>query len=116
MWRLLADENFNADIVRGLMLREPLLDLLTAQDAGLVATDDREILAWAADNERILLTHDLATMTAYAYQRIAAGHPMPGVFYLSNRLPVGRAIAELLTILACTEPADWNGRTAFIPL
>ena len=35
MWRLLADENFNGDIVRGVLLRHPDLDLVRVQDVGL---------------------------------------------------------------------------------
>ncbi len=48
MWRFLTDENLNADIVRGLRLRHPDLDILTVRDAGLAGVDDPEILAWAA--------------------------------------------------------------------
>jgi predicted nuclease of predicted toxin-antitoxin system len=58
MLRLLSDENFNGDIVRGLFLRQPNLDLLRVQDVGLREVDDPAILDWAASNERILLTHD----------------------------------------------------------
>ena len=40
MLRLLSDENFNGDIVRGLFLRQPNLDLLRVQDVGLREADD----------------------------------------------------------------------------
>lgn len=36
MLRLVSDENFNGDIVRGLLLRHPALDLRRVQDVGLV--------------------------------------------------------------------------------
>ncbi len=58
MLRLLSDENFNGDIIRGLFLRQPNLDLLRVQDVGLQQVDEPTILAWAANNERIVLTHD----------------------------------------------------------
>jgi len=58
MLRLLSDENFNGDIVRGLFLRQPDLDLLRVQDVGLRKVDDPEIIDWATSNGRILLTHD----------------------------------------------------------
>ncbi|MEH2266351.1 MAG: DUF5615 family PIN-like protein [Nostoc sp.] len=48
MLKLLSDENFNGDIVRGLFLRQPNLDLLRVQDVGLQEVDDPEILNWAA--------------------------------------------------------------------
>ena len=77
MLRLLADENFNGDIVRGLMLHQPELNLIRVQEVGLAGADDPDILAWAAQNNRIVLTHDRATMPDYAYERVAAGEAMP---------------------------------------
>ena len=115
LW-LLADENFNGDILRGLLLRQPHFDILRVQDAGLAGADDPDILAWAAENNRIILTHDRATMADCAYRRTAAGETMPGVFLLSDRLPVGQAIEELLLMLACSEQAEWSGLVVYLPL
>jgi predicted nuclease of predicted toxin-antitoxin system len=66
MLLLLADENFNNDIVRGVRRRHSTIDLVRVQDIGLSGADDRALLSWAAQNERVLLTHDVATMTRYA--------------------------------------------------
>jgi len=116
MLRLLADENFNGDIVRGLMLRQSDLDLVRVQDVGLASADDRDVLAWAAENNRIVLTHDRATMSNYAYERVVAGEGMAGVFILNDRFPVGRAIDEILLLAVCTEQAEWSGRAVHVPL
>lgn len=116
MLRLLADENFNSEIVRGLLLRHGDLEILRVQDVGLAVADDRQVLAWAADNGCIVLTHDRATMPAFAWERVAAGEPMPGLFLLNDRLPVGLAIQEMLLVASCTEQAEWKGRVAYLPL
>lgn len=116
MFRLLADENFNGDIVRGLLLRQPDLDLVRVQDVGLAGAEDPDILAWAAAQDRILLTHDRATMSDWAYERVAAAQEMTGVFILSDRLPVGEAIREIFLVIACTAPAEWRGRAVCLPL
>jgi predicted nuclease of predicted toxin-antitoxin system len=116
MLRLLADENFNGDIVRGLLLRHSALDLVRVQDVGLAGADDADILAWAAENNRIVLTHDRATLPDYAYGRVAAGEPMAGVFILNDRFPVSKAIEEILLIVACTEQSEWSGRAVHVPL
>ena len=116
MLRLLADENFNGDIVRGLLLRQPALDIVRIQDIELAGEDDPDILAWAANNNRILLTHDRATMPDYAYERVAAGQEMPGIFILNDRFPVGHAIDEILLTVDCSEPSDWIGRAVHLPL
>jgi predicted nuclease of predicted toxin-antitoxin system len=80
MLRLAADENVNADIVRGLRRRFPELDLLRVQDVGLSGADDAAVLAWAARERRILLTHDVSTLVGLALKRVADGQPMPGIF------------------------------------
>jgi len=46
MLRFLADENFNNRIVRGLLLREPDLDVLRVQDAELSGAVDPDVLEW----------------------------------------------------------------------
>jgi hypothetical protein len=116
MLRLLADENFNGDIVRGLSLRQPHLDIVRVQDVGLAGVDDPGLLYWAAENNRIILTHDRATMVGYAYDLVAAGTMMAGVFILSDRFAVGQAIEEILLMVACTEQAEWSGIVVHLPL
>jgi predicted nuclease of predicted toxin-antitoxin system len=64
--KLLADENLDNTIIRGLLRRNPIIDILRVQDVGLSGVDDPAVLAWAADDNRILLTHDVATITRYA--------------------------------------------------
>ena len=59
----LADECFDNDVVRGLLRRSPSLDVIRAQDVAVIAgRDDEQLMAWANENERIVVTHDLATM------------------------------------------------------
>ncbi|MBX3054804.1 MAG: DUF5615 family PIN-like protein [Caldilineaceae bacterium] len=48
MLAFLTDENFNGDIIRGLLLQRPGLDLLRVQDVGLIEASDPAILEWAA--------------------------------------------------------------------
>jgi hypothetical protein len=116
MLRLLADENFNNDIVRGLIRLAPELDIVRAQDVGLANTEDDRILAWSADQGRIVLTHDVSTMTAFAFERVAAGLSMPGVFQIGRTVSIGRAIEELLLLLECSLDDEWEGQVLFLPL
>ena len=83
MLRWPADENFNNDILRALFRRHPGIDVVRAQDVGLTGIDDGALLAWAAEQSRVLLTHDVSTITAHAYRRVMKGEPMPGVFEVS---------------------------------
>jgi hypothetical protein len=109
--RFLADENFNNAIVRGLRLRLPGVDIVRAQDEGLTGVEDPELLEWAAREERVLLTHDVATIPHFAYQRIEAGQPMAG----SARSPAAYRSAARSRIL-CWQPSTSNpasGRIRF---
>ena len=68
MLRLAADENFNSDIVRGLVRRKPDVDIVRVQDVGLSGADDPTILEWAAREGRVVVTHDVSTMSKHAYE------------------------------------------------
>lgn len=114
--RLLADENFSGDILRGLLRVEPKLDIIRAQDTELYEQDDPTVLAWAAKENRILLTHDVRTMTKYAYDRIKAGLSTPAVIEVSDEMPIGQAINEILVVLGASDPAELVDRVIFVPL
>jgi hypothetical protein len=116
MLRLVADENFNYDIVRGLLRRKPELDIVRIQDVGLSGVDDPTVLEWSASERRVLLTHDVRTITKYAYERVNAGKPMPGVFEVSRAVPVGRAIEDILLLAECSLEGEWEGQIRYLPL
>jgi hypothetical protein len=116
MLRLAADENFNNDIVRGVRRRNPAVDIVRIQDAGLLSADDPAILEWAAQSGRVLLTHDVATMTRYAYDRVRAGKPMPGVFEIARPVPIGVAIEEIVLLAECSLEGEWEGQVRYLPL
>jgi predicted nuclease of predicted toxin-antitoxin system len=114
--QLATDENFDGDILRGLLRRIPDLDVVRVQDVGLAETPDPIILAWAADEERILLTHDRDTVPSFAYDRVRAGEPMPGVFLVSDLMPKGQAIDELFLALHCLSPEECRDQVTYFPL
>lgn len=116
MLRFVADENFNNDILHGLRRRKPQLDIVRVQDVGLYGAEDPEVLAWAAQEGRILLTHDFSTISPLAYKRVMAGQAMPGVFKVKRTFPVARAIAELLLIIECSLEGEWEGQVHYLPL
>ena len=58
--KLLADENFDNDILRGIRRRVAGFDVVRVQDvAEISGLDDPAVLSWATTNDRIVLTHDL---------------------------------------------------------
>ena len=116
MLHFLSDENFNGDIIRGLLLSQVDLDLIRVQDIGLQAVDDPSILEWAATNNRIILTHDRATMPDFAYERLVKGVQMSGLFVVNDRMSIRQAIDELILIISGSEQAEWSGIVLYLPL
>ena len=116
MLALAADENFNNDILRGLLRRKPDLDVMRIQDAGLSGADDRTVLEWAARERRTLLRHDVATITSHANDRIREGKRMTGVFEVSRSVPIKVAIEDILLLAECSKEAEWEGQIRYLPL
>jgi predicted nuclease of predicted toxin-antitoxin system len=116
MLQLASDADFNGDVLRGLFRRQPDLDLVRVQDVGLRTADDPTILEWAAAAGRILLTHDRATMPNFAYERVKSARPMPGVFVIRNKPPLGQMIEEILLVALCSSQEEWKDRVEFLPL
>jgi predicted nuclease of predicted toxin-antitoxin system len=112
----LADENFHRAIVRGLLLRQPDLDILRVQEVGLMGADDATVLAWAAHEGRLLLTHDQATVPDFAWERVAAGLPMPGVVRVPDTMSFAEAIEAILLVAAGSQEDEWKNRVLHLPL
>ena len=116
MLALAADENFNNDIVRGLLRRKPDLDIVRVQDAGLSGSDDPVVLESAAQQGRVLFTHDASTMTYHAYERARTGKRMPGVFEVNREVPIAQAIEDILLLAECSVEGEWEGQVRYLPL
>lgn len=112
MLLFLSDEDFNRRIVRGL----PRLDIVHVQDSGLITRPDTEVLEWAANENRVVLTHDVTTMSRHAFDRVNQGLPMPGLIEVSQDVPIGEAIEELVLIAECSLENEWHNQVIYLPL
>jgi hypothetical protein len=113
---LAFDENFNNDVLRGLLRRHPQVDLIRVQDAGLSGRPDPFVLAWAAEQRRILVSHDVSTLTAYAYERVRDGLSMPGLVEVGPTVSSAVAIEDLALITLCSRAGEWEGQVIYLPL
>lgn len=114
--KLAADENLNERILAGLRRRLPDLDSVSIQELGLTGALDPSVLDQAAAEDRVLLTHDHRTMPRFAYERVAAGEPMPGVVVVPNQMSIGVAIEDLLVLIQVGSPEDLRDRVIRLPL
>lgn len=115
MIKLLADENFDNTVLRGLFRRNSELDIVRVQDVGLSGEDDPTVLEWAAQEGRVLLTHDVATITRYAYDRVRQGQVMPGVIEIRTDAPIGQVIEDVLILLECSQEGELENQVQYLP-
>ena len=116
MLRFAADQNFSGRIIAGVRQKKPEVEFARLQDVGLAAASDPEVLEWCAEENRILLSHDVSTITAFAFDRVRAGRKMPGVFLIRQRTSIGEAIESLLLVAACSIEGEWENCVLFLPL
>lgn len=116
MLRLLSDHNFNGRILRALIRRIPDLEVVRAIDVGLARAEDPDLLEWAAEENRVVLSHDVNTVSAFANDRIRVGLPMPGVFLVPKDMPIGQAIDDLEMAVTAQIQDDCQNQLIYFPL
>ena len=116
MLRLLIDQDFNHHVLRALTARIPGLNAMTARQAGLSTASDPALLAWAASEGRVVVTHDKKTMPDHAAERLARGERVAGVVIVPRRLRIAEVIDDLEIIIECSEADDWEGVIKYLPL
>ncbi len=107
MRRFLADEDFKDQIVDALQ-RRLRVDILHARAAGLRARSDDEVLARAAAEDRVVLSHDRSTMTVAAATRIVEGLPFSGLVIVPWQKEVGSAVRALESMIAELADDEWS--------
>ncbi|MGH2501022.1 MAG: DUF5615 family PIN-like protein [Ktedonobacterales bacterium] len=114
--RFQADANLNALIIKGLLRRQPMIDIQLADTAGLAGVADEEVLARTAEVGRVLVSHDYRTMPGHFADFLASGRHSPGVLLLHQQLPIAQAIEALLLVWDASAPEEWRDRLTYLPL
>jgi len=113
--RYQADADLNQAIVTGVLRREPKVDFQTAFAANLAGVKDFDVLAIAAQQQRILISHDRRTMPS-EFAEFIISNQSPGLIIVSRKLRVEVAIEELLLIWSASSAEEWVNRIAKLPL
>ena len=115
MVRFLADASLHHAIVTGCLRREPAIDFLSARTAKLEGMRDLDVLALAAAQGRILVTHDFRTMPRHFAEFLATGATSSGVFLVKQHTPLASVIEDLVLVWTASTPEDWKNRIVAIP-
>jgi hypothetical protein len=113
--RYQADADFNEDIVTGVLRRVPEVDFQTAHEAGLSGLQDPQVLALAADEERILITHDRKTMPRH-FGEFIHSRTSPGLFVIPQHAELLTIIEELILIWTASEAEEYINSVRALPL
>jgi hypothetical protein len=113
--RFQADADLKRAIVTGVRQREPSLDFASANEAGLERIKDPELLERAAQEGRILVSHDRRTMLAHFRARLEAGKSSPGLFVVSQGTPVGRVVEAIVFVWSASDPDEWRDQIYHLP-
>ena len=81
--RFQADNDLKFGIVKAVRRSEPAIDFASAQEAGLQGVSDPDLLDRAANEGRVLVSHDRRTMLDYFRAHLAAGKTSPGILVVS---------------------------------
>jgi hypothetical protein len=112
--RFQADADLRQAIVTGAIRRQPNLDFQSANEAGLEGIKDREVLAIASRNSRILVTHDRKTMPTEFGQFITS-QTSSGVLILSQNLPISEAIDAIILVWEVCTAEEWLNQIMAFP-
>jgi hypothetical protein len=118
--RFLADENFNADIVRGVKRRRPELEFMTAAEAGILNLHDLAVLRRARELDLILITHDRKTMPRHfgeALIELRAGESLPGMFMVTQETrSLHEIIGAIVEVYDLSSHDEWRNQIRDLPL
>lgn len=115
MLRFAADENFNGRVYRGLLRALPGLDVSRIQDSEISGATDEVVVDWASAEGRVLLSHDVATLTAVFNNRLRAGKSLPGLVEVSLSHGIGRAIEDLILLAEAGRDEDCRDQILYLP-
>jgi hypothetical protein len=115
MLRLLIDQDLDQDILRALIRRIPQLDAVTAFEIGMSEASDPQLLVWAAQESRVIVTHDRRTMPLHAADLMAEGKHIAGLFVVPRRLSLHQVIADLELMITCSERDEWMNVIRYLP-
>ena len=109
-----ADNDLNARIIEAVRRLNHTIDFQTAVHVGFhTGTIDPEVLRLAAEDNRVLVSHDLRTLP-WHFASVIETQNSPGVIIVSQSLPVGDAANWLHLIWEAARPEEYVNRIELI--
>jgi hypothetical protein len=115
--RFLCDEHVSRALVRGLIAREPGVEVIRVgrPSAPPIGAKDTSLLLECEVTGRTLITIDRRTMPKHVADHLATGHHTWGVFILRPPHVWRRYLEDLILIWSASEAAEWRDRIEYLP-
>jgi hypothetical protein len=112
--RFQADADLSENIVWAVRRAEPTIDFQTANHANLHGLGDDVVLALAASENRILISHDRRTMP-YHFGEFIEQQKSPGVFIVRKRFEMSKVVEAIILVWFASAPEDWFNNISELP-
>ena len=113
--RFQADADLKQAIVASVLRREATLDFQRAETVRLEGLRDSAVLVLAAEQGRVLVSHDQNTMETH-FREFVRERKSPGLILIpQRRVSVGQAIENLVLIWEVLDAADLENRVCLLP-
>jgi len=113
--RFQADADLKRAIITGTLRLAPSADFRLAEAVPLEGLGDPIVLGKAAEDGRVLVTHDVNTMERH-FREFIRNRASPGLILIpQKRVGVGSAIELLVLLWEVLEPADLENRVCLFP-
>ena len=112
--RFLADADLKHAIVAGTLRHAASLDFRRAEAVPLEGLDDSTVLAVAAEDCRVLVSHDLSSME-HTFREFIQTRQSPGLILIpQKRASIGQAVDGLILIWEVLDAAEMQGRVVLV--
>ena len=105
--RFQADNDLDQRILTATRRLGPAIDFQTAPTLNLHGLSDPEVLALAAEQGRVLVSHDKHTLPDH-FAAFIEVQISPGVILISRKLSIGKAAEWLYLLWAASEAEEYT--------
>jgi len=112
--RFQADADLSESIVWAVRRKELMIDFQTSNEANLEGLGDDIVLALAASENRILISHDRRTMPHH-FGEFIQRQTCPGVFIVRKRFEMSKVVEAIHLVWFASEPEEWINVISALP-
>lgn len=112
--RFQADADLDQRIITAIVRREPQLDFQTAVAASIIGLLDPAVLKIAAQEGRLLVSHDQTTMPHH-FADFISNETSAGLIIVPQHLSIAIVVERLIFLWETEQAEQWVNRICYLP-